>query len=130
MRAIVATGRIGTVVPGPDRHFLQLGGATHARIEPEVLQLLNHSCDPNLVLDVDRLTLTALRPSERGEELTLFYPATEWEMAEPFACRCGTARCVGWIAGAAHLPTQALAGHPLAPHIRHNLEDRQARRSG
>jgi hypothetical protein len=32
---------------------------------------------------------------EVGQELTFFYPSTEWDMAQGFECICGTATCRG-----------------------------------
>lgn len=35
-----------------------------------------------------------------GDELALFYPLTEWEMAQPLDCLCGTPTSKATIAGA------------------------------
>ena len=42
------------------------------------------------------MRLTALRPISEGDELTFFYPSTEWAMAEPFECGCGAAGWSSW----------------------------------
>src|SRR6476469_3308872 len=42
------------------------------------LAYLNHSCAPNTVVDTERMEVRALRDIRAGEELTLFYPSTEW----------------------------------------------------
>lgn len=31
----------------------------------------------------------ALRDIQPGDELSFFYPSTEWEMAQGFECKCG-----------------------------------------
>lgn len=123
----IVTFSIAARVPQPTRHSIQLGVSDHALIEPESLRLMNHSCDPNVALDARSLALRAIRPIEPGEELTYFYPSTEWEMAEPFTCSCGTPRCVRRIAGAAHLPAETLTRYDLADHIRLLLEQRRGR---
>ena len=40
----------------------------------------------------------------RATSSTFFYPSTEWAMASPFDCHCGSARCLGRIAGASQVP--------------------------
>lgn len=85
------------------------------------LRLMNHSCQPNCFLDVEALTVLALRPLAAGEELTFFYPSTEWEMAEPFDCHCGAPGCLHSIRGARELTREELAPSPLAPHIQRLL---------
>ena len=53
-----------------------------------------------------------------GEELTFFYPSTEWEMASPFICLCGAPNCIHVVAGARFLPLSTLEQHFLNRHIR------------
>ncbi len=62
-----------------------------------------------------------LRP---GSELTFFYPSTEWTMAQPFACFCGTRSCKGRIAGASAMSAEQLRGMWLNGFIREMLEER------
>ena len=95
------------------RHTVQLDAATH--VEVGLLSTLNHSCDPNIRLDTSRMLVVAERDIAAGEELTYFYPSTEWEMAEPFACRCGSPACLGVVRGARHLPAD-VAGHRFLNH--------------
>jgi hypothetical protein len=49
-------------------------------------RFLNHACDPNLMLRAR--SLVARRAVAAGDELTLNYLASEYDMAEPFACAC------------------------------------------
>lgn len=81
------------------------------------LRLMNHSCQPTCYLDMETLTVRALRPLAAGEEVNFFYPATEWEMAEPFDCHCGAPSCLHTIRGARELTDAELSPSPLAPHI-------------
>src|SRR3546814_18876372 len=61
---------------------------------------LNHSCDPNVLLDTERSLMVARRDIARDEELSFFYPSTEWEMDAPFICLCGSSHCIHVVAGA------------------------------
>jgi hypothetical protein len=45
----------------------------------------------------------SLKPVEFGQDITFNYNTTEFDMAEPFACRCGSARCAGRVQGFRHL---------------------------
>jgi hypothetical protein len=66
----------------------------------------------------------ALKEIGPGDELTFFYPSTEWEMAQPFQCFCGTTNCLGMIQGASLMPEQILAGYVLTNFIHRQLEQR------
>lgn len=58
---------------------------------------INHSCDPNVFLRVQRghPLLFALRSIDAGEELLLDYGDSHHDGKLP--CRCGAARCRGRI---------------------------------
>jgi hypothetical protein len=99
----------------PSRHTVQVDETTH--VEVGVLATLNHSCDPNLLLDTTRMLAIAARDIAAGEELAYFYPSTEWDMAESFVCRCGSPACLGVIRGARHLPAAVLARYFVNPHV-------------
>ncbi len=96
----------------PTRYSVQIGPAEHldpfdlldeqARLQWRSWMFLNHSCEPNAAVR-DR-SLVALRDIADGEGITFDYNATEWDMAEPFACHCGSPRCVGLVRGARHRP--------------------------
>lgn len=109
---------------GPLRHCdsasrmtVQISEHHHIELAPVYLELINHSCDPNVFFDSQRWELVALRPIAAGDELCFFYPSTEWHMASPFECACGTDRCLGRIMGASRLPRPVLATHRLSAHI-------------
>lgn len=108
----------------PTHLTVRLGRGEH--VEVGWLATLNHSCDPNVRLDIDRMEVVAERDVGPGEELTYFYPSTEWDMAEPFECGCGSSRCLGWIRGAGHVDPAVLAGYFLTRSVRGRL----ARRPG
>ncbi|KAI9629105.1 hypothetical protein KEM48_011176 [Puccinia striiformis f. sp. tritici PST-130] len=49
--------------------------------------------------------------------LTFAYFSTEWHMAQPFQCACGSKSCLGMIRGAQHLPKQTLDKYFINEHI-------------
>jgi hypothetical protein len=113
--------RAGSVQVRPTRMTVQVSEREHIELAPAFLKLINHGCDPNVSFDVERRSLVALAPIAPRDELTFFYPSTEWTMASPFDCVCRSTRCLKRIAGASQAPAGALAGHVLAPHIQRLL---------
>ncbi|PLB48312.1 hypothetical protein P170DRAFT_360504 [Aspergillus steynii IBT 23096] len=86
----------------------------------------NHSCNPSLVFDITRFEVRVSedRPLAVGDELTFFYPSTEWEMVQPFRCECsaGPDKCLGFIAGSSKIEPSVLARFWLNDHIRQLVE--------
>lgn len=105
----------------PSRWTVQCGDEEHAEPMPFDLRFINHSCQPNVIFDVDGEIVRALCDIKSGEEFRFFYPATEWEMDEPFDCSCGASNCLGSITGAANLPSEVLARYELTSIIRRKL---------
>ena len=105
----------------PNRFTVQISRDKHTHVGK--LAALNHSCDPNVILDTDKMVMIARRDIEKGEELSFFYPSTEWEMAAPFICLCGSANCIHVVAGARFLPLSTLEHHYLNPHIRETITE-------
>ncbi|MCA8941869.1 MAG: SET domain-containing protein [Planctomycetes bacterium] len=101
----------GVFVSRPTRYSVQVSEVGH--IEPPDLppghpdhatyawRFLNHSCEPNATFRGE--TLVAIAPIEKGEEVRFHYAATEYDVAAPFDCRCGSARCIGRVRGYRHL---------------------------
>jgi hypothetical protein len=104
------------VVDTANRYTVQIGRDRHTEVGK--LSALNHSCDPNVILDTEHLKMIARRDIEEGEELSFFYPSTEWEMDAPFICLCGASNCIHVVAGARFLPLSTLESHYLNRHIR------------
>jgi hypothetical protein len=113
MAPIPDAGRVSR----PTYRCTQIGPRAHAG-DIGALGYRNHSCRPNCLIDSARLSLVAARDVAAGEELTTFYPATEWDMARPFRCLCGAPDGVGVVSGAQGLPTETLRRYALAPHLR------------
>ena len=99
-----------------NRYTVQISQEKHTEVGK--LSALNHSCDPNVILDTERLIMVARRDIEKGEELSFFYPSTEWEMDAPFICLCGSSSCIHVVAGARFLSLSTLENHYLNRHIR------------
>ena len=104
------------VIDSANRYTVQIGRDRHTEVGK--LSALNHSCDPNVILDTENLKMVARRDIEEGEELSFFYPSTEWEMDAPFICLCGSTNCIHVVAGARFLPLSTLENHYLNRHIR------------
>lgn len=122
--AILARFSESRIVPAPSRITVQLDQGVHLELTPSWLELVNHRCEPNVAFDMDLLALVSLRPIHPGDELTYFYPSTEWVLDEPFVCRCA-ATCIGRVTGARDLPRSVLQRHRLSPLVRRAMEARE-----
>ncbi|KAF2025081.1 hypothetical protein EK21DRAFT_93550 [Setomelanomma holmii] len=90
------------------------------------LVYVNHSCDPSLVFDMQRWEVrVGEKGIKEGEELTFFYPSTEWDMAQPFECLCGMEKCVRRVTGAKDMSRDVLGGYWLSGHIQELLEEKE-----
>ncbi len=113
---VLADLRTAPRVAVPTRFTVQIGVDVHI---DGIWQFtfLNHACAPNVRIDTTAMTISAVREIAAGEELGYFYPSTEWQMTEPFDCRCGAVACVGRVTGAADLSAGVLASHWVNAHI-------------
>ena len=114
----------------PTRYSVQIGENLHIDLggghsSEEILdryfwRFMNHSCEPNALIH-DREVI-ARRDIEPWEAVTFNYNTTEWEMAEPFACGCGSGNCLGTIQGLKYLTKEqrGLLGR-VAPHLSHHV---------
>jgi hypothetical protein len=114
--AVVAAIERYRITTTPSYRSVQIAEGRHIE-DIGLLAYLNHSCAPNVHIDCERLAVVALRDIPALDELTFFYPSTEWDMAQPFQCWCGSDACLGTVNGARHLPAAILAGYRLAPHV-------------
>jgi len=80
-------------------------------------RFLHHSCEPNTLIRTR--DVIALRRSGQHEDQTFNYNTTELDMAEPFACHCGSLFCLGMVRGFRYLsPSDRDRLRPLlAPHL-------------
>ena len=101
----------GLEIATPTKYSVQIGRSLHldpdcAQDEAELLQLyfwryLDHACEPTT--RIQGRDVIAVRDIAVGEGVTFHYCTTEYDMATPFDCRCGSSRCLGVIRGARHL---------------------------
>lgn len=107
------------VVQEPNYRTIQVGYNKHVDYMDDLVYL-NHSCSPNtyIVIVDQELFLKALSPVAALEELTFFYPSTEWEMAKPFHCYCQSGQCLGWISGAKFLSAEVLGRYFISDYIK------------
>jgi len=115
-RALVAVATIGPgerllrlspiFVDTRGRYTIQIDERRHQAGTGEPDDFMNHSCAPNSHLDTIALEVVAIAPIAPGELITFNYLTTEWELAEPFDCRCGAPACHGQIAGFRHLDAE------------------------
>lgn len=108
---------------------VQAGRDLHIELNCDLVYI-NHSCRPTLIFDMDRWEVR-VNPElddglKAGDELTFFYPSTEWRMAQPFACRCMEPGCRGTISGASDMPLEVLERYWLSAHIKEMLAVRVA----
>ena len=109
------------VMSEPSYLTVQVGIDKHIMLHPEHLQYINHSCDPNVFFDTHAMQIVALRAIAEGDEMTFFYPSTEWDMAQPFYCYCESSRCLQNIRGAKYIPKSELKKYRLTDFIQQQI---------
>ncbi len=121
---IVADFSAGAILNEPTYLTVQVGIDRHIMLQPEHLQYINHSCAPNVFFDTHAMKVVALKDISEGDEMTFFYPSTEWDMAQPFTCYCGCTNCLGEIKGASHISPEIINTYTLTRFIQQQLHDR------
>ncbi|GLY38101.1 hypothetical protein Amsp01_041250 [Amycolatopsis sp. NBRC 101858] len=101
----------GELTASPTRYTVQLDEDSHVDMPAgspleEVLdryywRFMNHACEPTAV--IRERSVLSLRPIPAWSQITFHYASTEYDMAEPFTCLCGSDRCDGVIQGFRHL---------------------------
>jgi hypothetical protein len=88
--------------PFEHRHVVQLGyddkgNALWGRVISDA-RFINHSCDPNCIVNNDNEVIT-IRTVTKGKELTVSYDAGtgEWDPDGDFSCLCQSEICRGLI---------------------------------
>lgn len=114
---VLADFSAGTISSEPTYLTVQVAEGKHITLQPEFLQYINHSCEPNVFFDTTLMQLVALKDIDTETELVFFYPSSEWEMTQSFHCFCGTANCLGEIKGAAFLTNEEVARHKFTDYI-------------
>ncbi|KAI9633951.1 uncharacterized protein MKK02DRAFT_38621 [Dioszegia hungarica] len=101
-----------------------VGPNDHFELNSDLL-FMNHSCAPSVyvALPPNRSSEWRVKAGpqgiQRGQDMTFFYPSTEWDMAQGFDCNCGATNCLKSIRGAKYLSLSELEerGH-VNEHIR------------
>jgi hypothetical protein len=107
----------------PDHLTIQLAQSSHIHLSPDYLQYVNHSCMPNVLFNTTTMEFECVREIKKGDELRFFYPATEWDMSQPFSCNCGSSNCLGVIKGASYMPASMLKDYKLSDFVRVMIEN-------
>ena len=122
--------RITTVTNAPRQTYssVQVGRNAHVELNSDLV-FINHSCTPSLEFDMARFEIRVVkeRALREGDELSFFYPSTEWRMAQPFDCQCNAPNetCLQRISGAETLDKAILRRYWLNEHIEEMLAARE-----
>lgn len=125
---MIADFSAGTIAAEPTYLTVQVGVRKHITLQPEFLQYINHSCNPNVFFNTTTMQLVALKDIGTEEEMTFFYPSTEWKMTQSFNCYCGSNQCIGKIRGAAYLSKDTFEKYRFTDFIQQQLAKRPARK--
>ena len=109
----------GMIVSQPSKYTIQLDAEEHILTTEHPWRLMNHGCEPNVLIDTGLREMVATRDILAGEELTFNYNSTEWSMVSSFACECGAPMCAGEVRGFKYLDAKhAEALRPfISPYI-------------
>ncbi len=125
---MIADFSAGTISAEPTYLTVQVGIRKHITLQPEFLQYINHSCDPNVFFDTTTMQLVALKNIQAEDEFCFFYPSTEWKMTQTFSCYCGSPRCIGKVRGAFYLSPEIQSQYRFTDFIQQQLAKKAARR--
>lgn len=110
---------------------VQTSENTHIELNSDIV-FINHSCKPSVIFDMERMEVrvSSARDLKKGDALTFFYPSSEWDMAQPFDCKCGEKECKGIIDGAGKMSEEVVRGYWLNVHIEKLLDARNGGQGG
>ena len=97
----------GEIVSDIRQHTLQIAPDKHLYDQYFAGYFL-HSCAPNISLDMENMTVTAIRDIPANSYLYMDYAQTEDVLFKQFPCSCGSRKCRGWITGRKEVPVQIL----------------------
>jgi len=112
----------GSISLIPTYLTVQIDLNKHITLQPDFLQYCNHSCEPNVFFNTTSFELVALKNINVGDELTFFYPSSEWDINQQFTCNCGNKNCLKTIKGAAYLSKEVLSKYILTDFIQSMLD--------
>ena len=88
----------GEIIPDIRQHSLQIEPGKHL-YDTYFTGYLLHSCDPNVLLDMQNMKLVAIKNIKPNDYLYMDYASTEDVLYKQFECGCGAKNCRGWITG-------------------------------
>ena len=88
----------GKVINEIRQHTLQIDAERHL-YDTHFSGYFLHSCAPNISLDMDKMTVTALDDIPANSYLYMDYAETEDHLFKQFPCSCGASSCRGWVGG-------------------------------
>jgi len=97
-RGEVIASMSGEVINEIRQHTLQIAPDRHL-YDPYFSGYFLHSCAPNISLDMEKMTVTALRDIPANSYLYMDYAETEDHLFKQFPCSCNAEQCRGWIGG-------------------------------
>lgn len=109
------------VVPDIRQHTLQLSPTEH-NFDPYFSGYFLHSCAPNVSVDMERMTVTALEDIPAGSFIYMDYAETEDYLFRQFPCSCGAPNCRGWITGKLELPYQQNESKERSGRVQHTSQ--------
>lgn len=124
---VIADFSAGTISAEPTYLTVQVGIEKHITLQPEFLQYINHSCNPNVFFNTTTMQLVALKELVAEDEMSFFYPSTEWKMTQSFECYCGSLSCIGDIKGAAYLSRDAQDKYRFTDFIQQQIARQSSR---
>lgn len=98
---------------------VQISKEKHVELN-SALMYMNHSCVPSLEIDTNMMEIRVSKTKDLkiGDELSFFYPSTEFEMDRAFECLCGAgSHCVGTVTGASEINEEVLRTWWVNEHI-------------
>ena len=110
----------GEVLNEVKLHTLQINPTQHLH-DPYFVGYLLHSCSPNVLLNMETLTMWALKDITSGEALTMDYTSTEDILYRQFPCSCQTDNCRKWITG--HIEAINDEGHVYLKNLKQTTPD-------
>jgi len=111
----------GEIFTEPNSQTIQTGSHKHITLVPRFLQYIRHSCEPNVFFNTSKMKLVCIKPIAVGDELSFFYPSSEWKMSQPLICNCGSSQCLDIIQGAAYLDNETISKYDFSDYIKQHI---------
>ena len=109
-RGDVIAKMAGEVIDAIRQHTLQINPGKHL-FDPYFSGYFLHSCSPNISLNMETMTVTALEDIDANSFLYMDYAETEDYLFKQFPCSCGSPNCRGWISGRKDIPESMPISH-------------------